>query len=46
MQIEIALDVRSGVAEGPFWDAESGALWWVDITGKEVLRWQPGTEAP
>jgi sugar lactone lactonase YvrE len=46
MQIDIALDVRSGVAEGPFWDADDGTLWWVDITGKEVLRWRPGSEAP
>ena len=46
MRIEIALDARSGVAEGPFWDADDGALWWVDITRKEVLRWQPESEAP
>jgi sugar lactone lactonase YvrE len=46
MRIEIALDARSGVAEAPFWDADDGALWWVDITRKEVLRWRPGTATP
>jgi sugar lactone lactonase YvrE len=46
MQIDIAFDARSGVAEGPFWDADDGVLWWVDITRKEVLRWRPGTETP
>ena len=46
MQIEIALAVQSGVAEGPFWDAEGGALWWVDITGKEVLSWAAGNAVP
>jgi sugar lactone lactonase YvrE len=46
MQIDIAFDARSGVAEAPFWDADDGALWWVDITRKEVLRWRPGSETP
>jgi sugar lactone lactonase YvrE len=46
MRIDIALHARSGVAEAPFWDADDGALWWVDITRKEVLRWRPGTETP
>jgi sugar lactone lactonase YvrE len=46
MQIDIAFEARSGVAEAPFWDADDGALWWVDITRKEVLRWRPGSETP
>lgn len=43
MRIEIALDARNGVGEGPFWDERDEALWWVDITGRSVQRWQPGS---
>lgn len=43
MRVEIALDCRTGVGEGPFWDAGTGALWWVDISGKGVFRWEPAT---
>jgi sugar lactone lactonase YvrE len=43
MRIEVALDARDGVGEGPFWDEVEGALWWVDIVGRAVQRWQPAT---
>jgi sugar lactone lactonase YvrE len=43
MRVEVALDARNGVGEGPFWDEAAQALWWVDITGKAVLRWVPST---
>lgn len=43
MRVEAALDARNGVGEGPFWDEAAQALWWVDITGKVVLRWVPAT---
>jgi sugar lactone lactonase YvrE len=43
MRVEVAVDARNGVGEGPFWDAAEQALWWVDITGKAVLRWVPTT---
>ncbi len=43
MRIEVALDARNGVGEGPFWHDAAQALWWVDITGKLVLRWMPAT---
>jgi sugar lactone lactonase YvrE len=46
MRVEIALDARNGVGEGPFWDDRAGRLWWVDITGREVLAWRPGEPAP
>ena len=32
-----------GVGEGPFWDEAEQALWWVDIAGRSVQRWQPVT---
>ena len=34
MRIEIAVDARDGVGEGPFWDEAEQALWWVDILGQ------------
>lgn len=44
--IEIVLDAKSGVGEGPYWDDRARSLWWVDITGNEVLCWQSGDSAP
>lgn len=44
--VDIVLDARNGVGEGPFWDDRQQALWWTDITGNEVLRWQPGETEP
>ncbi len=43
--VQIVLDARCGVAEGPFWDDRQGALWWVDITGNQVSRWRQGDAA-
>jgi sugar lactone lactonase YvrE len=45
MRVEIALDCRDDVGEGPFWDAAAEALWWVDIPGKTVSRLEPGAGA-
>lgn len=42
MRIEIAVDAKDGVGEGPFWDDIVGELWWVDISGKRLHRWRPG----
>ena len=43
MRIEVALSAADGVGEGPFWDEAEQALWWVDIAGRSVQRWQPAT---
>ena len=45
MRIEIAVDARDGVGEGPFWDQIENELWWVDISGKRLHRWRPATGA-
>ena len=45
MRIEIAVDARDGVGEGPFWDEIESELWWVDISGKRLHRWRPATAA-
>ena len=34
---------RSRLAEGPFWDADSGHLFWVDIAGHAIHRYDPET---
>jgi len=36
MQVEIILDARAELGEGPAWDAKSNALYWVDILGKRI----------
>lgn len=37
-------EMRDGVGESPFWDAEAEAVWSVDITGGRILRrdWPSG----
>lgn len=32
------LPARDQLGEGPFWDVETQALWWVDIVGRRVMR--------
>lgn len=29
---------RTQLGESPFWDPETGDIWWVDITGEQILR--------
>lgn len=31
---------RAQLGEAPFWDASSQALYWVDIAGRQALRWR------
>jgi xylono-1,5-lactonase len=40
-QVEVALDIRAYHSEGPLWDAATARLWWVDITGERVHRFDP-----
>jgi sugar lactone lactonase YvrE len=46
MRIEIAVDAKDGVGEGPFWDEVESELWWVDISGKQLHRWREGSAGP
>lgn len=32
----------SRLGESPFWHPHEGALWWVDIPGRRLNRWEPG----
>jgi sugar lactone lactonase YvrE len=41
--VEVTLSIRAEHAEGPLWDAATARLWWVDITGQRVHRFDPAT---
>ena len=38
MKIEILLDVKTELGEGPLWDVEEQRLYWIDSFGKKVFR--------
>jgi sugar lactone lactonase YvrE len=39
----LALDARAALGECPLWSAAEGALYWVDIAGKAIHRFDPAT---
>jgi sugar lactone lactonase YvrE len=41
----VALDAGAELGEGPVWDARSGRIIWVDITGRLVHRFDPASGA-
>jgi sugar lactone lactonase YvrE len=41
--MEVALEAGAALAEGPRWDARSERLWWVDIPGQALHRFDPAT---
>lgn len=43
MNIERLNAPRCAVGEGPIWDAAEQALFYIDIIGKRVMRWDPVT---
>ena len=40
---ELVLDARARLGEGPVWDAAAGVLWWVDIEGRQIHRYDPAS---
>lgn len=42
-QVELVLDVKADLGEGPLWDDRSGQLIWVDIMGGRVNLFDPST---
>jgi sugar lactone lactonase YvrE len=41
--VELLVDARAGIGEGPVWDAERRRLLWVDISGRLIHEFDPGT---
>lgn len=45
VEVEIAVEARAQLGEGPIWDGASGQLVWVDIMACRVHRFTPDAEA-
>lgn len=43
LEVELILDVKAELGEGPSWDADSNVLYWVDILGKCIHTYEPTT---
>jgi len=43
LTIECVVDARALVGEGPLWDEVEQALWWTDIKGRIVHRFDPSS---
>lgn len=41
--VELAFDSRDTLGEGPMWSVKEQVLYWVDIEGFAVNRWDPGS---
>jgi sugar lactone lactonase YvrE len=41
--LELVVDARATLGEGPTWDAARGILWWVDILAERVHGFDPRT---
>jgi len=39
MDAELVVDARNAVGESPVWDAAGQALYWTDIEGRAIWRW-------
>lgn len=40
-QIELVIDAKAALGEGPHWDPVEGKLYWVDVDGKELRVYDP-----
>jgi sugar lactone lactonase YvrE len=45
VSVECAFDVRNTLGESPVWSARESALYWVDILGASIHRWEPASGA-
>lgn len=43
-EVELIVDERAIIGEGPWWDSALGVLYWIDIKGKALHAYDPGTE--
>jgi len=42
-EVEVALEARATLGEGPVWDDREHVLYWVDITAGQIHRFEPET---
>src|SRR5207253_874376 len=42
---ELAVDSRCELGEGIIWDAARACLWWTDIDGRQIWRFDPASKA-
>ena len=45
MNAELRIDARCELGEGAVWDAARARLWWTDIDGRAIWRFDPVTKA-
>ena len=38
MQIDVLVDVKTILGEGPLWDVDQQRLYWIDATGMRIYR--------
>ncbi|MDZ4815369.1 MAG: SMP-30/gluconolactonase/LRE family protein [Verrucomicrobiota bacterium] len=43
MNAEQVLDHQAILGEGALWDSRAGVLWWIDIEGQALLKYNPNT---
>ena len=43
VEITCVLDARAQLGEGTLWDPVAGVLWWIDIWGRLIHRYDPAT---
>jgi sugar lactone lactonase YvrE len=43
IEIECVVDAKAELGEGTYWDTRAGVLWWIDIYGPTIHRYDPAT---
>jgi sugar lactone lactonase YvrE len=43
LDVELVLDAHAAIGEGPVWDGVRGRLLWIDISGRLIHEFDPGT---
>jgi L-arabinonolactonase len=46
MKVEHILSIQNQLGEGPLWNSDEGALYWVDILADCYYRLEPGSDQP